>query len=151
MKQNSIICITCLGLIIIFLFSCIRKNNPAPDPPSSISSLDGYWNRGDIVIYIYGTEGTFYQVNSGEWEKALNQGFIVIGSLKFRYLTRLKDDTFFSGQELWFLSNNQIIEEVSWSQTGEFNLRNEGNTLYVNTKDPWSDKWNSAEYTRINP
>lgn len=151
MKQISLINIVYLVFIILLLNGCIRKNEPEPDPPAPISSLDGYWNRGDIVVYINGTVGTFYQINSGEWVKALNQGFITIGSLKFKNLTQLKDDTFYAGQELWFHSNNQIIDEVAWTITGEFNLRNNGNTLYVNTKDPWSDYWGSFEYTRMNP
>ena len=151
MKHTTLVNFTCLLMIILILFGCIRKNEPEPDPPGQTTSLDGYWNRGDIVVYINGTVGTFYKVNSGDWLKALNQGFITIGSMKFKNLTRLKDDTFYSGQELWFYSNNQVITEVAWTITGEFNLRNNGNTLYVNTKDPWSDYWGSFEYTRTNP
>ena len=151
MKEKTVFYYICFTLIFLLSIGCLRKSEPTPAPPVQISSLDGYWNRGDIVVYINGTVGTFYQINSGEWVKALNQGFITIGSLKFKNLTQLKDDTFYSGQELWFHSNNQIIDEVAWTITGEFNLRNEGNTLYVNTKDPWSDYWGSFEYTRMNP
>ena len=57
---------------------------------------------------------------------------------------------YFSGQELWFSSNNQVVEQVDWSETGEFNLRNDGNTLYVNTKDPWSTFWSQSAYTKVN-
>ncbi len=150
MKATALL-MTCLFLTTLTFTSCFTKNDPEPEPdPPSAWSLNGYWNRGDIVVYINGSEGAFYEINSGDWLRAMEQGFVTIGSLKFRYISRLKDD-YYSGQELWNKHNGNTISEVTFSETGEFNLRNNGNTLYVNTKDPWSSGWNHMEYTRIYP
>jgi hypothetical protein len=151
MKRIRLFNYIALIFIVASFLGCPAKNNPEPDPHNNSTNLDGYWSNGEIVIYIYGSEGTFYEINSGEWTKPYNQGFIDIGSQKFRYLAKLKDDEFFSGQELWYYQENQIVKQLAWSETGEFNLRNDGNTLYVNTKDPWSSLWSHVEYTRIYP
>ncbi|MBL7111781.1 MAG: hypothetical protein ISS19_07570 [Bacteroidales bacterium] len=56
-----------------------------------------------------------------------------------------------SGQELWVYHSGTTIEEIKWSETGEFKLTNSGNTLTVTTKDPWEGDYGIGEYTRINP
>ena len=128
---------------------CFRKDDPEPDPGPTYT-LNGYWDRGDIVVHINGSTGTFYQINSGHWKMALNQGMITIGSLKFRYLIKLKDDTY-TGQNLWCYYTSTEVQELRWSETGEFKLQNYGNTLFVTTKDPWEGDLETGEYTRINP
>jgi len=151
--MNKVQIFNYLALFLIFftVLGCPAKKNSDPDPTDNSTNLDGYWSNGEFVIYIDGSEGTFYEINSGDWLKPYDQGFIDIGSLKFRYLAKQKDDEFFTGQDRWFYMENQVVKQMAWSETGEFNLRNDGNTLYVNTKDPWSSLWNHIEYTRIYP
>lgn len=134
----------------MLMVGCAEKNDPKPDPGPS-NSLNGYWDRGDIVVQISGSTGTFFQINSGYWKNALDLGFISIGSQKFRYLTQVKDGTW-AGQELWnFHNSGGTVTEVRWSETGEFILSSNGNTLTVTTKDPWEDDFETSEYTRVNP
>ena len=152
MKLIRILTSAFLVLTILLFFGCLTKNNPEPDPdPDPATSLDGYWDNGEIVVKIEGTEGRFYEIRSGEWLKVYQAGFIDIGSLKFDYISQLKADEFFSGQELWHYTYNQVVEKVGWSGDGEFNLRNNGNTLYVNTINPWGSNWSKVEYTRVFP
>ena len=149
MKKINIV-IACLLCISFIMAGCAKKNDPDPDPPDPTSSLNGYWDRGDIVVHINGSQGTFYQINSGRWKNALEQGFITIGSLKNRYLIKLKGGTW-SGQTLWVKWSGSTIEEVKWSETGEFELSNDGKTLYITTNDPWTGGSQTGEYERINP
>lgn len=152
MKFIKILSATGLMLILFFLPACFEKNNPDPDPdPDPATSLDGYWDNGEIIVKIEGTEGKFYEIRSGEWLKVYQAGFIDIGSHKFFYISPLKADEFFTGQELWHYTYNQVVEKVGWSGNGEFNLRNNGNTLYVNTINPWGTNWSKMEYTRVFP
>lgn len=136
---------------IILLIGCLQKNNPAANPPNPTTSLDGYWDNGEIIIHIENAEGRFYEIRQGEWMLAYDQGFVDIGTLKFRYISHLKADEFFQGQELWLRYENLIVKEVNWSDYGEFNLRSEGNKLYVNTINPWGTNWSTVEYTRVYP
>ena len=151
MKQAKLFNIVCLLLTVFVLIGCLAKNNPEPDPPDPTTSLEGYWDNGEMIIHIEGTEGKFYEIRQGEWKRAYDQGFVDIGSLKFRYISKLKADEFFTGQELWHNTVNLVVQEVRWSGDGEFNLRNNGNTLYVNTINPWGTNWSKVEYTRVYP
>lgn len=63
---------------------------------------------------------------------------------------QVKDGSW-TGQELWNKYTGTTIEEVVWSETGEFLLTNGGNTLSVTTKNPWEGDYTTAEYTRITP
>ena len=140
-----------LFLTTLIFTGCLKKEDPEPDPnPPPAWSLNGYWDRGDIVVHINGSEGRFYEIRSGKWLMAQQQGFVIIGSVKFRNISKLKDE-FYTGEDLWQYSNSTTVTEVKFSDPGEFNLRNDGNTLYVNTKDPWSNDWNHIEYTRVYP
>ena len=137
-------------VMLPFLFGCPINNNTDPDPAPS-TNIEGYWDNGEIIVQIEGTEGKFYEIRQGEWKRAWEQGFVDIGSLKFRYIAKLKDDEFYQGQELWHRTVNLVVQETAWSGTGEFNLRNDGNTLYVNTINPWGTNWSTVEYTRVYP
>lgn len=138
-------------VLLPFLFGCPTNNNTDPAPPDPPTNIEGYWDNGELIVHIEGTEGKFYEIRQGEWKKAYDQGFVDIGSLKFRYISKLKADEFFEGQEIWYRAENQVILELAWSGTGEFNLRNDGNTLYVNTINPWGTNWSTVEYTRVYP
>jgi len=135
---------------IAFLFVGCEKDNNDSGTPSS-TSLDGYWDNGEIIVHIQGPEGRFYMIKQGEWKRVWEQGFVNIGSLKFTNISPLKADEFFQGQELWYRQENLVVLETGWSGTGEFNLRNNGNTLYVNTINPWGTNWSTVEYTRVYP
>ena len=134
--------------VIIILFIGCKEDEPEPNTLAS-SNLDGYWDNGEIVVYIQGTQGTFYQIKQGEWLRVWQQGFVSIGSVKFTNISRVKNDEFFQGQELWYRQENLVVLETAFSGIGEFNLRNNGNTLYVNTINPWGSNWSTVEYTRV--
>jgi len=135
--------------VIALLFIGCKKDNS--DSAGSSTNLDGYWDNGEIIVHIQGTEGRFYQIKQGEWKRVWEQGFVSIGSLKFRYISKLKTDEFFQGQELWYRGENLVVLETAFSGTGEFNLRNDGTKLYVNTINPWGANWSTVEYTRVYP
>ena len=138
-----------LSVMAILFIGC-KKEEANSDPASPVSTdLDGYWNSGSIVVHIQGTEGTFYQINQGDWKKAWEAGFVSIGSVKFTNITPLKADKLYQGQNLWWKSENGVVTAVAFSGMGEFNLRNNGNTLYVNTISPWGSDWSKVEYTRV--
>lgn len=68
-----------LFVITFFIIGCKKEEaNPGPASPV-LTNLDGYWNSGSIVVHIQGTEGTFYQINQGDWKKAWEAGFVSIG------------------------------------------------------------------------
>lgn len=135
-----------LPAIVILIVGCGKDDS---DSSNSTTNLDGFWDNGEIVVHIQGTEGKFYEIKQGNWKRVWEQGFISIGSLKFSNISPLKADEFFEGQELWYQGENLIIQETGWSTTGEFNLRNNGNTLYVNTINPFGSNWSNVEYTRV--
>lgn len=152
MKTIRIIKTWSVAIVVFFLITC---DGPEPDP---VVSLDGYWDSENIIVHINGSEGTFHEIKSGDWKILQEQDLIDIGSLKFMNITKLdsveNSTEFFSGQNLWYwwwYNNQQEIEaEVRWSETGDFNLVNDGNTLIVNSKNPWSHNWEQTSYTRVN-
>ena len=137
--------------IIAFLIIGCTKDDSDSNSTGPSTNLDGYWDNAEIIIHIQGSEGRFYMIKQGDWMRVWQQGFVSIGSLKFRNISKLKDDEFFQGQELWFRQENLVVLETAFSGTGEFNLRNNGNTLYVNTINPWGSNWSHVEYTRVYP
>lgn len=142
-----------LGLLLciaFFMAGCFPKDDPEPDPPTPSYSINGYWDRGSIVVHISGDKGTFYQIYSGYWRDAFEQGFVNIGMVKIRYITVVGDKSW-TGQNLWCKYSGSTTEEVTFSETGEITLSNDGNTLYVKTKSPWSGSYETNEYTRVSP
>jgi len=138
-----------LPLIAFIIVGC--KKDDTNTTAGGSTSLDGYWDNGEIIVHIQGSEGRFYQIKQGDWKRVWEQGFVSIGSLKFRLISPLKSDEFFQGQELWFRWENLVVQEIAFSGTGEFNLRNNGTKLYVNTINPWGSNWSTVEYTRVSP
>lgn len=123
---------------------------PLSPPDTTFSSMDGYWDRGDIIIYVDGDEGYFFEINYGSWENALQNGFISFGSLKFRSLSKQKDGSYF-GENLWVKSSGGEVIEVKWTINTSFVVEDQGNTLLLHTRDPWDLNWIVVEYTRVNP
>lgn len=150
MILKQIIYIFSIATTIVLFISC-ENSEPKSEP---VPTLDGYWDNGDMIVNINGSNGVIFEIKRGDWLKAQEAGFVNIGSLRFRFITSLDSSNaageYFSGQELWYrLTPMHEIEQVNWSETGDFNLRNEGNTLYVSTKDPWSNFWATQEYTKV--
>jgi hypothetical protein len=136
--------------IMVLLFLGCNKDDDNTNTMSA-SNLDGYWDNAEIIVHIQGSEGRFYQIKQGDWLRVWEQGFVSIGSLKFKMISPLKTDEFFQGQELWFRWENLVVQETAFSGNGEFNLRNNGTKLYVNTINPWGSNWSHVEYTRVSP
>ena len=147
MKNSKILVVSLLCLTFI-MTGCVKKD-PDPDPPPS-SGIDGYWDRGDIIIHISGSQGTFYQIISGRWKDALEQGFITMQTVKIRYLTKIEEGKW-SGQTLWVKWSGSTTEGIKWSDTGEFKLSNDNSWLYITTTSPWSGSSQTGEYSRVYP
>ena len=54
MKKSQLFNIACLVLIMPLLIGCLAKNNPEPDP---VTSLEGYWDNGEIIALFHDIEG----------------------------------------------------------------------------------------------
>ena len=54
--------------------------------------LNGVWNRGDIVIAFYDSNGVFTKINSDSvWKKVLDSGLIKIRDRKFKDIKKTND------------------------------------------------------------
>lgn len=133
-----------VGLLCFYLLwtGCIKEHaNPG--------TIDGVWGRGDITIQIIEAEGVgnFYYFEYGNWAIANEDGLVDVGSPKFKDLVRLSD-TSFTARELWMHIVNGEVVETGWTEPGELRLSQDGEDLFVSTKDPWGDSYSEDVYFR---
>jgi len=114
-------------------------------------NLNGYWSRGDIVIYFEGDIGVFDEVNSGNWYEAAQNGLISQYDSKFISVTRVSKNTFYA-RELWSKRIDGVVVEVAYGEVGDLTLSEDGTTLNVITPNPWyENSFNNDTYQKVNP
>lgn len=111
------------------------------------SNLDGVWDRGDIVITISGTTGTFTLINSGGWVKLIDAGVISIGSVKIQNISQVTS-TEWNCQDLWCKNPDDIILTMGWSTSGTIKMSPDGNSITVTSASPFSSSSSSYTCTR---
>ncbi|MFH1118902.1 MAG: hypothetical protein V1775_03710 [Bacteroidota bacterium] len=110
--------------------------------------LNGVWDRGDIEITISGISGTFSEINSGSWLNALNRGYAQLGWIKICQIAKVSS-TSWSCNELWNKTDgNGNVTETAYSPPATITISTDGNTITVNSSDPWNGSSSSTTYTR---
>lgn len=113
-------------------------------------SLDGKWlaSGGGNGITISGNNGTFYSFNSN-WEIARSKGYIAIGGLKLKEITKI-NNTKWNCKELWLTATNGVIDGTKWSNDGTITMSTDGKTITVTSTGPVSGNSGSLIYSRVN-
>ena len=73
--------------VLAFGFICC-KSMPGDQNEPVNTSLNGVWDRGDIIITINNDESVFTQINSGPWQSVFNNGLIKIGDKQLINITQ---------------------------------------------------------------
>jgi hypothetical protein len=108
-------------------------------------NLDGVWDRNDIEITISGSSGIFSEINSGWWLKAMNQGFISIGSLKFKNITPI-NTLQWSCNNLWLHYTGNNVDTIFWSSSSTLTMGNYGDTLTLWSESTYNGVYESDTY-----
>ena len=112
--------------VLFFAIGCLAFE-PAPPPNRSI---EGVWNRGDIVITISGNSGVFTQINPNtNWHRVQSNGNISIGDQKFRNITP-------AGHLRWNfqdLTFNHDVWTISGWENATIIMDSDGRTIRVAT------------------
>ena len=101
-------------------------------------SLDGIWDRGDIIITITGNNAIFSQINPNtNWQIVENNGLIRIGDLKLRNITQA-GPLRWTAQELLFSYDGYTIS--GW-ENSTITMNRDGRSIRIqtggsNTKNP---------------
>ena len=116
-RRRLIITITIVALIGFSFAAC--------DNGSLGLSIDGTWDRGDIVIKISGSRGTFTEIRHSNWLEVSNRGNVKIGDTKYRNIKR-------TGDRIWvaesLLFNPSTFALTGWEEV-TFTLGADGRTL----------------------
>ena len=109
-------------------------------PTNVNTSLDGVWNRGDIVITISGNNGIFTQINSGNWLASKNNGTINIGDQKLKNIAQV-GNLRWTAQNLSSDANDHSIRD--WKNC-TITMSSNGRTIRLETQD-----FSPTTYTRM--
>ena len=101
------------------------------------TSLEGVWDRGDIVVTITGNEGVFTKINPDtNWHKIQSKDLVKIGDVKFKNITKT-ENLKWTAQELSHDINTLTIS--GWNNT-VITMDPDGKTLHIltggNVKNP---------------
>ena len=141
--------------VLLLLFSACPddKTNVTPDQnPGADLGLNGIWYGNSTTIKVSGNQGIFNSITGGYWENAKDQGFISIGSVKWKSLVKVENSTNkWKGDVLWFRAENLTIQEVKFAANGDFELSADGKTLSVTSTSPFEGESNSETgvYTKV--
>ena len=106
LKRHSLLAIVAmLAVIGLLAVSCLTV-------PTENISIDGVWNRGDMVITISGDTAVFTQIDPNyRGIGAVNSGIINIGDQSIRNIRRINYYRF-TGELLYVLSDKNSRGEV---------------------------------------
>ena len=144
MKRKQIFGFAILAVAVIFaLAGCASLDEFLYGPSFPTESLEGTWNRGDIVITFNNEVGVFTQINSNtDWHRVQRNGEINIGDQKIRNIRKTGNLTW-TAQDLSF--NQGSFTLSSW-QNCTITLNPRGNYIRIIT-DGVSNPDNT--YTRV--
>lgn len=112
-------------------------------------SLDGKWlSSGGLGIIISGNNGTLYSFSTN-WENARSKGYVTIGSLKLKDISKV-NNTKWNCKELYLTTTNSQIDGVIWSNDGSITMSADGQTITTTSTGPVSGSIGSNTYTRVN-
>jgi hypothetical protein len=95
-------------------------------------SINGNWLSSEgIGISISGSTAIFYSFSSS-WQYAANAGFVSIGSVKLKNISKTNSTTW-NCLELWFHweNTNSNVTDVFWSYNGTISMSSNGNSISV--------------------
>ena len=129
-----------LGIVVtigFLAFSCLTY-----EPINT--SLEGVWNRGDIVITITGNMAVFSQISPNtNWDRVQNNGQIKIGDVKFRNITQTGRLTW-TCQDLTF--NHDVWTIRGW-ENATITMNSNGQTIQISTGGGITNP--NTAYTRV--
>jgi len=107
------------------------------------TSLDGVWDRGDIVISITGSNGVFTRINPDtNWDRVLKNDSIKIGDINIRNITQT-DNMKWTAQALKYNERSFVVN--GWTDVS-ITMTEDGQTLIVTADDVANPK---NTFTRI--
>ena len=134
--KNKIIFFRLIIIAISVCISVISFTGCATRLPPVNTSLEGTWDRGDIVIYITGNNAVFTQFNSNYRHlEAVDIGIINVGDQQIRNIKQV-DDLKWTGEFLMimFETNPRGIliryTGIDWSN-GSITMSSNGDTIQV--------------------
>jgi len=144
---KKIVLIFFISLSFLSLMSCGVTDNDDENGDADTSAIAGKWSNENFTITFSGSSGMFYEVNSGSvWSTAMEEGFIEIGDEKFRNISHQSDNQW-SLQELWFKPEGNLPADIRWSSTGTIELSGNGQSLTINTTNPFPPGNTPPPYT----
>ncbi|MDR0321645.1 MAG: hypothetical protein LBI28_09095 [Treponema sp.] len=129
--------ITLFTAISFLMITCVTTNNKVN------TSLNGVWDRGDIVITFIDSNGIFTEIKSDSWLRARNNGNISIGDRKYRNITQT-DNLIWTAQELTL--NSRDFSITGWSNC-TITMDENGQTIRILTQGDVLNPDNT--YTRV--
>ena len=97
-------------------------------------SLNGKWISGSLVILISGSNATFDTLSTN-WEIARSKGYITIGGLKMKEITKI-NDTKWSCRDLWLKTTGGVIDGAIWSNDGTIIMSADGQSFTTTSTGP---------------
>lgn len=111
-------------------------------------SLDGKWlSSSGVGIMISGNNGTLYAF-SPNWEIAKNKGYVDVGSVKMKEITKV-NNTKWNCKDLYLTTTNGQIDGVTWSFDGTITMSADGKSITATSTGPVSGNVGSIVYTRV--
>jgi len=82
---KSVVCVLTV-FSMVFIMGCVDEDE------SDTATLNGDWDRGDIVVTFINGDGVFTVINSNSgWERVRENGDIKVGDKKFRNIKKSGD------------------------------------------------------------
>ncbi len=147
MKTITFTIISLLFSIAILSTGCAEDS----DPVVGFGDLNGYWSRGDIVIYFEGDIGVFDEFISGNWYQAAEEGWVSINDSKFISVMHVSGNSYYA-REMWTKKVDGEVVEVAFSENaGDLTVSEDGLTLHVSCPSPWDEGvFSNDTYHKIN-
>ncbi|MCL2093964.1 MAG: hypothetical protein FWH12_07190 [Treponema sp.] len=116
-----------LALALLALIVCLGFLSCRTSPEVN-TSIEGIWDRRDIVISISGSTGVFTQINPNtQWRRVLERGSIGIGAQNMRNITRTGPLSW-TAQVLRF--NEGTYEITGWSDA-QITMAEDGLSIHI--------------------
>ena len=109
-----------VAMILLSIASCKKKEE---EP-----GLDGKWQSDNGTgVLVKGSSGTFYSIG-GFWISARDQGFVKLGDLKFKEITK-EGPVKWSLYELGYHYSGATVVDIFWSEKGSLTMSEDGQSI----------------------
>lgn len=120
-------------LVGCLLITSCSKDKEAATKTTDLG-LNGKWlSSGGTGVSIEGNTGIFYAFNPNKWTIAKNLGYVKLGDIKFKEITKEADNEW-SFYELVMVALNGNIIGVEYSDLSTMKLSSDKKTLTLSTK-----------------